>query len=288
MNVIFRLCSGGNDPVSCNQSFDGGVSTKDLSIDLAYVDWEASDSVNVYGGKMKNPLIRAGSAPLIWDGDLNPEGAAVKYSGDRFFATLAVFAVEERATSSDSSLYAGQTGVKFGLGENSKLLAGIGFFGYTNTIGKKPFYLGLPLGNTVDDDGNYVYEYKDTEIFAQFDSKFGNWPFRAYAHYAQNNEVSDGNVAYAVGAKVGSAKSKGAMQFGWTYMDVGADSVIAIFNDSDFAGARTNSSGHMLNLQYGLSKKIALAGTFFFNEVQPAVGPERDYNRMQLDISFKF
>ena len=288
VKVTFQLCSGNNEPVSCNETYDNGFSSKDVSIDLAYIDWEVNEDVHVYGGKMKNPLFRAGSAPMIWDGDLNPEGAAVKYSSDRFFATLAVFSAEERSSSSDSVLYAGQVGVIVGLGEHSKLKTGIGYFGYTNTIGNKPFYLFLPLGNTVDINGNFIYEYKDTEVFAQFDTKMGNWPVQAFAQYAQNNEVSDGDTAYTVGVKVGAAKDKGKMQFGYTYMDIEADSVIGLFNDSDFGGASTNSSGSVINIKYGLSKKIALGGTFFINDVQRTIGPEHDYNRMLLDIEFKF
>ena len=288
VKVIFELCSGGNNPVSCNVSFDGGFSSQEININLAYVDWAATDAINVYGGKMKNPLFRAGKAPMIWDGDLNPEGLATKISAGAFFGTAAVFSVEERAVSDDTLLYAAQIGTKFGIGEKSRLTAGIGYFGFTNTIGNEPFFFGIPLGNSVDENGDYIYEYKDVELFAQFDSKLGKWPVQLYGQYAENQEVSDGNTAYAVGASIGALKDKGTMALSWTYMDIEADAVVATFNDSDFAGGVTNSSGHLIRLGYSLHKNIALGGTFFVNQVQRLIGEKHDYNRMQLDILFKF
>ncbi len=288
VKVVFQLCTGGDNPVSCNQSFDSGASTKDLSVDLAYVDWQATDALNVYAGKMKNPLFRAGKVPLVWDGDLNLEGISAKYGNDLFFATLGAFSIEERALTDDSLLFAGQFGMTFGLGDNSKLTAGLGYFEYTNTIGNEPFFFGIPLGNSVDTEGNYIYDYKDTEVFAQFDSAIGSWPLSIFGHAVQNNEVSEGDTGYAVGAKIGAAKSKGKMEFSWTYMDVEADSIIATFNDSDFAGARTDSSGSLIKAKYALAKKIVLGGTLFINEVDKSSGDSRDYDRIQLDIEFKF
>lgn len=65
VKFVFQLASGGGDPVSTNQTFDGGFSSKDIGIDLAYIDWKITDGLNFFGGKMKNPLYRAGSVPLV-------------------------------------------------------------------------------------------------------------------------------------------------------------------------------------------------------------------------------
>ena len=157
VNVIMQIASGADNPVSRNVTFDGGFTTKDIGFDLVYVDWTPIDGLHVMGGKMKNPLYRAGGAPVIWDSDLNPEGIAVTYDGEMFFATAAGFSVEERSQDSDSHIAAIQAGAKFKLGENFKLIAGAGYFGYSSTIGNEPFYNGAPKGNTVDANGNYVY-----------------------------------------------------------------------------------------------------------------------------------
>jgi len=288
VKFVFQLASGGGDPVSTNQTFDDGFSTKDIGIDLAYIDWKIRDGLNFYGGKMKNPLFKAGGVPLVWDSDLNPEGLAMKYTSGGFFGTAGAFSVEERSIADDSLLFAVQAGYKFPVGDSASVTAGVGYFAYTNTIGNFPFYNGRPKGNTVDIDNRYVYDYKNTEAFAQFDTNIGDWPFRVYAHFTQNNEVSVEDTGYAVGAKIGSAKSDGQMEFSWTYQDIEADSVIATYNDSDFGGGGTDSDGHLLKAKYAVSKKISLGGSLFINTIDKFLAAERDYNRLQLDVEFKF
>ncbi len=288
LKVVLQLASGGDDPVSTNQSFDEGFSTKDIGIDLAYVDWSAADGINVYGGKMKNPLFRAGGTGLIWDGDLNPEGAAVKYSSGMFFGTAGVFSVEERSSSDDSLLYALQAGVKYKFANAAALTAGLGYFAYSDTIGNAPFYDGSANGNSVDANGNYINEYKDIEVFAQFDTRLGDWPFRLFVHAARNNEVSVEDTALAFGAKLGSASDKGKTEFSWAYQDLEADAVIGTYTDSDFGGGGTDASGHILKGKYALSKRVSLGGTLFINEVDRFQGTEHDYARLQLDVEVKF
>ncbi len=78
------------------------------------------------------------------------------------------------------------------------------------------------------------------------------------------------------------------MEFSWTYMDIEADSVIGTFSDSDFGGGGTDSDGHILKARYAVSRKISLGGTLFLNNVDRFQGTEHDYNRLQLDVEFKF
>ena len=237
---------------------------------------------------MKNPLYKAGGVPLIWDGDLNPEGFAARFSSGGFFGTVGGFSVEERSSADDSLLFAAQAGYTFAVGDNASLTAGAGYFAYTDTIGNEPFYNGRPNGNTVDINGDYVYDYKNTEVFAQFDTKVGDWPLKIYAHAVQNNEVSTEDTGFAVGAKVGSAKSDGDMEFSWTFQDIEADAVIGTFNDSDFGGGGTDSDGHILKAKYAVSKRIFVGGTLFLNDVDRFQGTAHDYSRLQLDVEFKF
>lgn len=288
VKVILQLASGGDDPVSTNQSFDDGFSTKDIGIDLAYVDWAAADGLNVYGGKMKNPLFRAGGAPLIWDGDLNPEGVAAKYSRGILFGSLGLFTAEERSSSDDSLLSALQAGVKTEFGRDVTLTAGVGYFAYSDTIGNSPFYNGSANGNSVDTNGDYIHDYKNTEIFAQLDTALRDWKLQVFAHATRNNEVSEQDTAYAFGALIGGDKGRGRLELSWTYQDIEADAIIGTFSDSDFGGGGTDSSGHILKGSYALSKSVGLAATYFINEIDRFQGIEHDYSRLQLDVEFKF
>ena len=288
VSVVMEIASGVDDPVSRNVRFDGGFTNKEIGFDLVYVDWAVADGWHVYGGKMKNPLFRAGGAPLVWDSDLNPEGFAVKYSAGGMFATVAGFSVEERSASDDSLLMAAQIGGKFDISSELALTAGVGYFGYTDTVGNEPFYDGSAGGNSVDLAGNYLYEYKNTEVFAQLNTTVRDWPLAVYATWVNNNEVDQQDTGYAFGASLGSLRAKGDRQFSWTYQDIEADAVIATFNDSDNGGGGTDASGHILKAAYLLTKDVSLGGTLFLNDVDRFQGTEHDYTRLQLDVQFSF
>ena len=79
--VGIQLATGSDDPVSTNQTLDGAFSTKQVGIDLAYLEANHPrlPGMNVKGGKFKNPFFKPGKSELIWDGDLNPEGGAATF-----------------------------------------------------------------------------------------------------------------------------------------------------------------------------------------------------------------
>ena len=288
VKVVMELASAADNPVSRNVTFDGGFSGDDIGFDLVYVDWTPIDGMHVYVGKMKNPFFRAGGAPLIWDSDLNPEGIALTNEKGVFFGNAGAFSVEERSESGDSTLMATQIGAKFDIGDKSKLTAGVGYFRYSNTIGNEPFHDGEPKGNSVDLLGNYIFDYKDTELFAVFDTRVGELPLSIHVQWAHNNEVDEQDAGLAYGAKLGSARDKGQWEFGWTYQDIEADAVIGTFNDSDFGDSGTDASGHLIEAKYAVSKSIFLGATFFINKINSFSLPEEDYDRMQLDVEFRF
>ena len=167
VTAVLQFATGGSNPVSTNQTFGNGFSRKDIGLDLAYLDWAVNDNTHVYGGKMKNPFHRAGSHALIWDSDLNPEGVAVSYSNGGFFSNAGVMFVEERALTDDTLLLGLQGGYRFQVGDGTSFTTGISYFDYTETAGQRPFFIGLPRGNTVDEDGNLVFDYNHLDIFVE-------------------------------------------------------------------------------------------------------------------------
>ena len=288
VEAYFLLGTNGDNPVSDNKVFDGHYRIDDFGVVLAYVDWAANDSMQLFAGKMKNPLFRPGGTALFWDSDFNPEGIALRYQSGMFFGTAAAFVVEERSSSDNSLLYAAQGGFSWNLSNDGKLIAGLGYFDYTNTIGNMPFHNRGPRGNSVDVEGNLIFDYRELELFVQYDTRLGEMPFSVFADYAQNTEVEVNDAAFSFGFKAGKAKAPGTWQVSWAYQDIQADALISAFNDSDFGGGGTDAIGHLIKGRYVLSDRWFLGGTLLINKVEQNAGSKHDYSRLQLDIEFKF
>lgn len=288
MQFSLRLATSDGDPVSTNLDFGEGFSSKDIAIDRVFINWNALNNLDVTFGKMGRPWFRAGGNALLWDSDLNPEGVNARWSSGMFFANLGSFIVDERSSGDDSFLHSAQAGVDKRFSETSRLAISAAYFDYTNTIGKPPFYLNKAKGNSVDANGNFIYDYDIVEISAEYVTVVGNWPISAYGVWAQNTAVDIQDTAFAVGVKVGVVDAPGEMQFSYAWYDTEADAVMGIFTDSDFGGGNTDSEGHFIKARYGLTENIALNATLIISEIEMFRNNRHDYDRIQLDIEFLF
>jgi hypothetical protein len=201
---------------------------------------------------------------------------------------LGTFVVDQRSDSSDSWLNSVQAGMDRRLSETSRLVISGAFYDYTNTIGHPPFYLNKPKGNSVDADGNFIYDYNIVEFSTEYTTLVSNWPVTVFGVWAQNTAVDVQDSAFAFGAKVGLANARGQMQFSYAWHDTEADAVMGIFTDSDFGGGNTDSRGHFIKARYVLTDNIVLNGTFIISEIEMFRNNRHDYNRVQLDIEFLF
>jgi polyhydroxyalkanoate synthesis regulator phasin len=136
-----RVATGGEDPVSSNQSFQDTFSRKPIGIDLAYVTLQPPrcEGFKLTGGKMNNPIWQSSvSSPLVWDHDVTPEGIAEQLAwkfGDkkqhRLFANFGQFVLDEvSGDSNDPYLLEFQAGAEAKLGRVKFTAAG----GYYQTV----------------------------------------------------------------------------------------------------------------------------------------------------------
>jgi hypothetical protein len=97
----FRIETSANPRSSWNtfgnsSSGPSGKSSAGLNVGQIYIGWHPAEWVNITLGKMPNPLY---TTPMIWDGDLNPEGAAERFNrpvGEAdFFATFGQFIYQD-------------------------------------------------------------------------------------------------------------------------------------------------------------------------------------------------
>jgi hypothetical protein len=288
LTVGVTLATGADNPISANQTLDTGFSRKSIGVDRAFFDWSINETLSIRGGKMANPMFRPGGHHLIYDGDLNPEGLAMRYDGGRFFANFAGFWVEERGAGDDSILRAAQAGYRGQLTTGAGFTAGVSLYDYSNLQGQSPFFDGMGHGNRLDTNGNYLNDFELVELFAEASFELGGEPLRLFADYVANNGVDDLDEGFAIGLNYRSATDPGSWEIGWAYQDLEADAVVASFTDSDFAGGGTDGRGHIFRGSYIFRERWNLGLTYFLNERGEAAGNPRDYKRLQADVSFRY
>ncbi len=284
------LASGGDDPVSTNQTLGGGASTKDVRLDLAYFKWQARPGLSLSGGKSKNPFFRPGGNGLVWDGDLRHEGITLTYTGDALFLNTGLHFLESDTRRSNARIaYGFQSGYKGEFG-TAKLTTGISYF-KIGAEGRSSWYDDDFFGNTINCDGSscvYANDFEEVELFAEMKTSLGNQPLMLFADYVQNQGASTNDTAWALGLKYGKASNRRTWEVGYTYQDIEADSVLGLWSDSDFAGGDTDANGHILRGAWAPSKKWKLGFTYFINETGVALGDNEDYKRLQVDWAYKF
>ena len=291
INFNLGLASGGSDPVSTNQTLGNAASTKDFRLDMAFMEWKFAENTKLIAGKMKNPFYKPNKSLLMWDGDYRPEGLAAKYDNGSFFATAGYHFLEsdnKGGRQETPEITALQAGYRTELNEDSSLTFGAGYFDI-GVKGTSPLLGDLGLGNTLDGNELFMYDYQNLELFAELKTSVADQPLVLFADFAQNQDADDQDTGWAVGAKFGKAKNPGTWEFGYIYQDVEADSVYALLNDSDFGGGVTDSKGHLLKAAYAFEKGTTIGASYFFNDVGEFTRSEEfDYDRLQVDVKFKF
>jgi len=304
VEVGFGLATGGEDPVSTNQTLGSGGSSKDVVLDLAYADWTLSDGLNLFAGKFKNPLLRAGRQSLIFDADWRPEGLAVNFKRDWLFLNaIGSWLESDTGKSNDNFSWGGQIGAAIQIG-SSKLKGGVGYYsiktrGESTTFGDPgdpSDYFGntaveaggLPCGSTPDTGCVYLYDYLLTQAFAEAAFDLGNWPTVVFLDYVNNSDPANNNTGWAMGTRIGQVTDLGDVQFSYYYADKEADSTLGLVTDSDFAGGGTDNKGHFLKVNFGVNKSLSIGAQYFINEIDISSGSKRDYNRLQIDAQWKW
>ncbi len=293
--IGIQLATGSSDPVSTNQTLDGSFSSKNLVLDMAYLDYTPSTmpGLSVKGGKFKNPFFKPGKSELLWDSDLNPEGivATVKVQPGQLSWTgiAAGLWVEERSSSEDSWMAAAQGVARLHLDEDrGSIAAGAGFFNYVNTAGQAFFFDATePMGNTADMHADYAHEYELLEVFGEITHQMHGRPITLLADYVSNTAADSLNTGWKVGVRLGKAKRPGSWECRYNYRQVEADAVVGTFTDSDFRGGGTDAKGHEIGAALQLARNAAFKISYFINQIG-LDREERDFRRLQVDLQLKF
>lgn len=279
------------DPRSTNATLGGGAVRKNIALDYAYFDWKALDNTTVSMGKMKYPFERLGGAQFFYDGDVNPEGGAIRYKADHgLFASGYGFWISENSSSQDAHVFGAQLGWESAFG----LTVAAAYNDYT--VKDQPLYIildsGAPLGGnsyyTCGVESCFLYDYNILNLDAEYGFKLASLPVKVWASYIENTAVSNLNTGYNVGFMLGKAKDQGSWEIGLLYQQLEKDAQFGGVNDSDFAGGITQGKGFVVKGAYVPIKNTSLNLTYFDNTKNYDTASAHDYQRLQLDFSMKF
>lgn len=292
------FATGGDDPRSSNQTLGGTGTRKSIGVDMAYVDWQFMSGANLVLGKQPHPYFRPGQS-LFFDGDFNPEGGAVKFDRGMFFGTgygwwlTEQYNANPQGENSDANLFGAQVGMKFPLLGGETVLAAH-YFDCGACQDNSPLFANNGNGNTTYTVGTSTtqllrYDYEILQLSAQMGTTLLGQPFTFWADYAQNMASGvEYDTAYGVGVVLGKASNAKTWEAGVAYQSLDKDALFAQIIDSDFGDGRTDSEGWFLKGGYAPVKNVTLNATYFINTLNKDVGVELDYNRLQLDINYKF
>ncbi len=317
VKASFLIATGADDPRSSNQTLGGSSTRKSVGLDLAYIDWAFMPGANLTAGKVKYPFFRPGQS-LFYDGDYNPEGVAVAFDRGMLFGSAYGWVLEERANvnparnNTDTVALGTQLGLKFPLlGGETRVAAH--YYDLNGAEGQAPFYASNANGNSTvartfagSTTGTQVLAYDYTVLMgsAEMGTTLFDRPFTVWVDYAMNTASGvDEDTAYGVGATIGKASNAKTWEAGLFYQSIEKDALFAQMIDSDFGDGTTNADGWVLKAGYAPVRNITLNGTYFINSrtvcgtgSSPSNAlcgtgiPEYDldYNRLQLDVNYKF
>ncbi len=292
LKVGLRLATGSADPVSTNQTLSGGFSTKGYHLDLAYLQYspKAVEGFHFTGGKMKLPFARVEKTQLVFDGDLSPEGMAVKFTRSlkdnlEFFASGAALSVVENSGGDDIWLFGGQAGISAEPSDMTHMMLGGSFYGYQNIEGAGALYDGDFFGNSNEDEA-YSTGFSLFEVLGEVGLKMEKVSLVVYGDYVNNTDADSLGTGWLFGAAVKHGKGKGNVKVFANYRKLEKDAVVGTFTDSDFRGGGTDGEGVKAGVSYGLADKVDAAATLLVNK--KGIEEEVDYTRLQVDLKMKF
>jgi hypothetical protein len=318
-----RSALGDGNPNSNNQNMTHAFSKKPIWIDAAYVTLKppGQDFISITGGKMNNLIWQpAFIAPIVYDPDLTPEGAAeqfnFKFGNDKqysIFANAAEMVLDELSgNKNDVYMYDGQLGFTGNfLGDPKKpalkaTLAG-GYFQTQNLKNMPVSDNSGNVGNSVS-GANYKGDFQDLYGRGEVAWKVSDQPFLGTpalltfggeilknVNDVYNIPGDKQTTAYSGQIMFGQAAKKGQWQIAYQYRHVEADSVFDSLTDDDFGGG-TDRQGHVVKGAYNVRDWWSLGFSVYLTEkisdrtgahTNPGLNGETQ-TRLFVDTMFKF
>ncbi|MDD5004900.1 MAG: putative porin [Candidatus Omnitrophica bacterium] len=292
---------------STNQSLGNGFSKHPVTLDYAFVQYSPVSWATIIGGKFKNPLWEPGD--LIWDTDINPEGAAVKLtkklnSKIDLFLTPGIFIIDEYSDEGEDPIMGiMQAGITSQFTDTVSLKTAVSYYDAANV---KDLTLdgttGTNSNTTSSTSGKLLYGYQniipavELTIKEPFKKLGLSLPYLAlFGEFVDNvsSSVKQDNTGYMVGLKFGAEKIEkwADWQVRYNYAMLGRDAILDILPDSDRYGGKTGMRSHELMFDWGLGKNTWLGLDYYYGwQLKGNFGSQQSKpaSVIQVDWNVKF
>jgi hypothetical protein len=295
-----RLATGSsNDPNTADITLGSFVNDLEVSLDRAYVELKYED-LFITGGKFGNPFR---TTDLVWDGDVNPQGAALSYtfSGSEQITpkVSGIYSVIDEHSGTlipDSWMWGGQTEFSIHASPDWNLTLAGAFYDYkirslsnADAGDTRSNYLvsdstGKALGYVSD------FDLLDAIAIIEYRGLGERYPIRFSGDYVKNlgANVSE-DKGFMLDLYVGRASKKDDLRFQYGYSQTETDAVLAAFSNDNTTIA-TNYIQHTLAIDYVVLGSTTLNLTWYLYKNKLQIGPESDdfLSRLRLNAVVKF
>ncbi len=306
------LRTGGDDPAGAHVTLGDSFENKEIMLDLAYLAWspEMMEGLCLKGGKFNKPWLSV--SDMIWDGNVNPEGAAAIYKtrldSVELFLNAGAFLVQERhnakeylngdtieSSTQDTWLFTGQAGLKYHATSNLSFLAAATYYHYDHLAGMVTLYdSSKGYGNSTDsiEDSDlrfYRYEYRMAEALGEIAwlCPLIGMKIKLQGQYLRNTEPDDDRDGYLLGLRIGELKKPGSFCLGYNYRELQKNAALGVFAEASPWGGGADGRGHTIDAGYQITRNCNLRATGYITEFSISSEP-KSYHRAQLELNVSF
>jgi len=303
----FGLATGGDDPISTNQTLENEFQTPDIRLDYAYAQYAPNKTFKIMAGKLKNPLYT--TKDLMWDSDARPDGLAAAFNFKAsekigFSVTPAYFVLDENKNSKDDpAMIVFQPGMTWKINDKISLKLAGAYYDFQNVKGSdmSDHSQGtnsiIEIDNTPEDEEDddysieWMYELDSTALDAQLDFKPGTFIkyVSLFGEYVKS-DADTNNTGWLAGITFGDEKVSefGNWQVTYNYRNLEKDAWVDWLPDSDFYDGETGVEGNEFEVTFGLSKNVTFGIDYYSSKHNIDDPSDDNLSLIQADLVIKF
>lgn len=307
LQVGARVATGPRtDAQSPHQTLGEAFHKFELNLDRAFASYrpQRAPGLSLTAGKFGHPFwTNPVYGELVWDQDVQPEGAVVGYSIkgkgalERVDVNLGEYLLLEQSLGDESTAFVGQVAAHGKLGKHFKPSVAVGYYNYSDlTPDRSQSLLSENSGNAIVGTGpttDFASRFEILNPILALTYQNGKYPWVFSGEYIHNlRAANDHDSGWAAGLAYGATQKKGDWRLYYQRQVVQQDAVFSLVSQDDFLFS-TNHRSHVFGANYQVRDNLGLHLWALLSRPDSfapgTVSPNRDLQwRLRLDANFRF